>query len=94
MTRRVSVESCKNGPERIDLLVVAFDKQLVEGKEQEITLGEKALSFPGGTKPADMLDTIREAGEQIEEAAANAKEIREELNRELQEEANNEMEAD
>ena len=85
MGARVSVESCRNGPERIDLVVVAWDKQLVEGKETEVSLGETTLSFAGGTKPADMLDTIRKAGEQIEEAAAKAKEIRDELNKELQE---------
>ena len=83
---RVSVESCKNSPERVDVLVTAWDKQMVEGKPQEVPLGEKALSFPGGTRPADMLDSIREAGEQIEEAAAQAKEIRTELNQLLQEE--------
>jgi len=82
---RLSVESTKNSPERVDILVVAWDKQLVEGQEQEVPLGEKALSFPGGTKPRDMLDAIREAGEQIEEAAAQAKEIRTELNQLLQE---------
>ena len=82
--KRVSVESVRNSPERVDVLVVAWDKQLIEGQEQEVPLGEKALSFPAGTKPADMLDKIREAREQIEEAAARAKEIREELNRELQ----------
>ncbi len=85
MTKRISVESVKNSPERVDVLVVAWDKQMVEGKEQELPLGEKALTFPGGTKPADMLDQIREAGEQIEEVANQAKEIREELNKELQE---------
>lgn len=84
--KRVSVESCKNGPDRIDLLVVAWDKQEVEGQEQEVPLGEKALSFPGGTKPRDMLDAIKEAGEQIEEAANQAKETRTELNKLLQEE--------
>ena len=83
-TKRVSVESCRNSPEQVQLMVVAWDTQLVEGKAQEIPLGEKSLSFPGGTKPADMLDAIREAGKQIEEAAAQAKEIREELNKELQ----------
>ena len=86
MGKRVSVESVKNSPERVDVLIVAWDKQIVEGKEQEVPLGEKALSFPGGTKPVDMLDKIREAGKQIEEAATQAKEIREELNKELQEE--------
>ncbi|MBA7481126.1 hypothetical protein ES707_16596 [subsurface metagenome] len=85
--KRISVESVKNSPDRVDLLVVAWDKQVVEGKPQEVPLGEKALSFPGGTKPADMLDFIREAGEQIEEAANQAKEIRTELNQLLQEEA-------
>lgn len=85
-TKRVSVESVKNSPERVDVLVVAWDKRM-EGKEEiEFPLGEKALSFPGGTKPSDMLDKIREAGEQIEEAATQAKEIREELNKELSEE--------
>jgi len=84
---RVSVEKVRNSPDRVDLLVVAWDKQEVEGKEQEVPLGEKALSFPSGTKPADMLDSIREAGEQIEEAANQAKEIRAELNKALQEEA-------
>ncbi len=86
MSKRVSVESVKNSPERVDVFVVAWDKQLVEGKEQEVPMGEKSLSFPGGTKPADMLDAIREAGEQIEEAANQAKEIRTELNKELREE--------
>ncbi len=84
--KRLSVESVKNSPDRVDLLVVAWDKQVVEGKGQEVPLGEKALSFPGGTKPADMLDSIREAGEQIEDAANQAKEIRTELNQLLQEE--------
>lgn len=84
---RVSVESVRNSPERVDLIVVAWDKQLVEGQEQEVPLGEKALAFPPGTKPRDMLDAIREAGEQIEEAADQAKEIRTELNELLQEEA-------
>ncbi len=86
MTKRISVESCRNSPESIQLMVVAWDEQEVEGKPQEVPLGEKALTFPGGTKPKDMLDTIREAGEQIEEAAANAKEIRTELNALLLEE--------
>lgn len=86
MKHRISVESVKNSPERVDVLVVAWDKQMVEGQEQEVPLGEKALSFPGGTKPADMLDGIKEAGEQIEEAASQAKEIRTELNQLLQEE--------
>ena len=85
-TKRVSVESCKNSPERIDIIVVAWDKRMEDDKEVEFPLGEKTLSFPGGTKPSDMLDKIREAGEQIEEAAAQAKEIREELNKELSEE--------
>lgn len=84
--KKVSVESVKNSPERVDILVVAWDKKM-EGKEEvEFPLGEKALSFPFGTKPSDMLDAIREAGEQIEEAAAQAKEIRTELNQLLQEE--------
>ena len=82
--KRISVESCRNSPERIDLMVVAWDEQEVEGKAQEVPLGEKALAFPAGTKPKDMLEKIREAGEQIEEAAANAKEIRTELNELLQ----------
>ena len=86
MKSRISVESVRNGPERVDINVVAWDKQMVEGKEQEVPLGEKPLSFPGGTKPADMLDAIREAGEQIEAAAAQAKETRTELNKLLQEE--------
>ncbi len=85
-TKRVSVESCKNSPDRVDILVVAWDKKM-EGKEEvEFPLGEKSLSFPGGTKPRDMLDSIREAGEQIEEAANQAKETRTELNKLLQEE--------
>lgn len=83
--KRVSVESCRNSPDSVQLMVVAWDKQEVEGKMQEVPLGEKALTFPGGTKPADMLDTIREAGEQIEQAADQAKEIRAELNKALQE---------
>lgn len=82
--KRVSVESVKNSPERVDLLVVAWDTQKVEGESQEVPLGEKALSFPGGTKPADMLDAIKEAGEHIEEAADQAKNIRAELNELLQ----------
>lgn len=86
MTKRVSVESVKNSPERVDILVVAWDKKKVEGKMQEVPLGEKSLSFPGGTKPKDMLKSIREAGVQIEEAATQAKEIRTELNKELSEE--------
>ncbi|GAI92464.1 unnamed protein product, partial [marine sediment metagenome] len=84
--KRISVESVRNSPESIQLIVVAWDKQKVEGKMQDVPLGEKATTFPGGTKPADMLDKIREAGEQIEEAAAQAKEIRTELNQLLQEE--------
>ena len=84
--KRISVESVRNSPEQVNIMVVAWDKQMVEGKEQEIPLGEKSLTFRGGTKPADMLDAIREAGEQIEEAAAQAKEIRTELNKLLQEE--------
>ena len=84
---RVSVESCKNSPERIDILVMAWDKKLEGGQEVEFPLGEKTLSFPGGTRPTDMIDSIREAGGQIEETAARAKEIREELHQELQEEA-------
>jgi len=83
--KRVSVESVRNSPERVDVLVVAWDKQMVENKEQEVPLGEKSLSFPGGTKPADMIDAIKEAGEQIEEAANQAKETRTELNKLLQE---------
>uniref|UniRef100_A0A6M3XZ86 Uncharacterized protein n=1 Tax=viral metagenome TaxID=1070528 RepID=A0A6M3XZ86_9ZZZZ len=83
--KRVSVESVRNSPDQVQLLVVAWDTRGVEGKEQEVPLGEKALTFPGGTRPADMLDAIREAGEQIEETAARAKEIRAELNRLLQE---------
>lgn len=84
MKYRVSVESCKNSPERVAILVVAWDKRK-EGKETvEFPLGEKSLSFPGGTKPVDMLAAIREAGKQIEEAATQAKEIRTELNKELQ----------
>ncbi len=86
MTKRVSVESVKNGPERIDILVVAWDKQMVEGKPQEVPLGEKSISFPGGTKPADMLDSIKEAAKQIEESANQAKETRTELNKLLEEE--------
>ena len=85
MGKRVSVESVSNGPEQISIMVVAWDKKLVEGKEQEAPLGEKALTFPSGTKPTDMLDAIREAGEQIEEVANQAKEIRTELNQLLQE---------
>lgn len=85
--KRVSVESVRNSPERVDVLVTAWDKQKIEGKLQEVPLGEKAISFPSGTRPADMLNSIREAGEQIEEAANQAKEIRTELNQLLQEEA-------
>jgi len=84
---RISVESCKNSPDRVDILVVAWDKKVVEDQEQEVPLGEKALTFPGGTKPKDMLDAIKEAGEQIEEAANQAKEIRTELNQLLQKKA-------
>lgn len=83
---RLSVESVRNSPEQVQLMVVAWDKQKVEGKEQDVPLGEKALAFPGGTKPAGMLEDIRKAGEQIEEAAAQAKDIRTELNKLLQEE--------
>ena len=86
MKSRISVESVKNGPDRIDINVVAWGKLMEEGKEIEVPLGEKPLSFPGGTKPSDMLDAIREAGEQIEASANQAKEIRAELNRKLQEE--------
>jgi len=81
---RVSVESCRSSQEQIQLMVVAWGKQMVNGKQQEVPLGEKSLSFPGDTKPADMLDAIREAGEQIEEAANQAKGIREELNKLLE----------
>lgn len=84
---RISVESVRNSPDRVQVLVVAWDKQLVEGKEQEVPLGEKSLTFPGGTKPRDMLDSIKEARVQIEEAASEAKEIRIELNELLAEEA-------
>ena len=84
--KRVSVESCRAGSEAIQLNVVAWEMQLIEGKDQEVPIGEMSLSFPPGTKPVDMLDRVREAGEQIAEAATNAKEIREELNKELQEE--------
>jgi len=86
-TKRVSVESVRNSPERIDVLVTAWDKRMEGKQEVEFPLGEKSIPFPGGTKPTDMLDAIREAGEQIEEAAAQAKEIREELNKELLKEA-------
>lgn len=86
---RISVESVRNNPERVDILVVAWSKQLVEGKEQEVPLGEKSLSFPSGTKPLDMLDKIKEAGEQIKEAANQAKETRVELNKLLQAEGKN-----
>jgi len=79
--KRVSVESCRNSPEQVQIMVVAWDTQKVEGKSQEVPLGEKSLTFPGGTRPADMLDAIREAGEQIEAAATQAKDIRTELNR-------------
>jgi len=85
-TKRVSVEDCKNSQERIDIIVVAWGKRMEGKKEVEFPLGEKFLSFPGGTKPSDMLDSIREAGKQIEEAAARAKEIRTELNKELSKE--------
>lgn len=85
-TKRVSVESVRNSPERVDVLVVAWDKRVEEGQEVEVPLGEKSLTFPAGTKPRDMLDAIREAGEQIAEAAAEAKEIRTELNQLLTEE--------
>lgn len=84
--KRVSVASVTNGPDRIDLLVVAWDTLEVEGREQEVPLGEKSVSFPAGTKPADMIDAIKEAGEQIEEVAAQAKEIRTDVNRLLQKE--------
>ena len=87
MKKRVSVESVRNGPERIDIIVVAWGKQTVEGKEQEVPLGEKALSFPSGTKPKDMLTAIKEARDQIQEAADQAKTVRSELNKLLQEEA-------
>jgi len=85
--KRISVESVRNSPESIQLMVVAWDKQKVEGELQDVPLGEKSLTFPGGTKPADMLDSIREAGKQIEGAADQAKEIRTELNKLLQEKA-------
>lgn len=84
--KRVSVENVRNSPDQVRVLVVAWDKQMVEGKEQEVPLGEKSISFPGGTKPRDMLDSIREARKQIEEAASQAKEIRAELNQLLLEE--------
>jgi len=85
-TKRVSVESCKSGLDRVDIIVVAWDKRKEGKKTVEFPLGEKGLSFPGGTKPRDMLDSIREAGEQIEEAATQAKEIRTEINQLLSEE--------
>lgn len=86
MKKTVSVENVRNSPERIDILIVAWGTQLIEGKDQEVALGEESLSFPGGTKPADMISAIRESEGRIRERAAQAKEIREELNRELQEE--------
>jgi len=81
---RISVESVRNGPEKVELVVVAWDTQEVEGKPQEVALGEKVLAFKSGTKAADMLADIREAGRQIEEASEQAKEIRAELNQRLQ----------
>ncbi|GAI84029.1 unnamed protein product, partial [marine sediment metagenome] len=44
--KRVSVESVRNSPEQISIVVVAWDKQKVEGKMQDVPLGEKALTFP------------------------------------------------
>ncbi len=85
-TKRISVESCRNSPESIQLMVVAWDEQEVEGKPQEVPLGEKSLTFAVGTKPKDMLKAIKEAGKQIEETAAQAKAIRTDLNKLLQEE--------
>lgn len=83
--KRVSVESVRKNPENIVLNVVAWDTVKVEGKDQEVPLGEKTLTFQDGTKPEAMLATIREAGEQIQEAADQAKNIRTELNELLQE---------
>jgi len=85
MKRRVSVESCRSGPEVIQLMVSVFETQKVEGQDQEVPIGEMSLSFPAGTKPADMLDKIRDAGKQIEAAADEAKATRAELNKLLKE---------
>lgn len=84
--KRISVESVRSSPEQVQLMVVAWDKQVVEGEEQEVPLGEKSLSFPGGTKPNKMLKAIREAGAEIEAVANQAKEIRKELNELLEKE--------
>jgi len=79
--KRVSVESVRNSPEQVQIMVVAWDTQKVEGQDQEVALGEMKLTFPAGAAPADMLVGIREAGAKIEETAARAKDIRTELNR-------------
>ena len=86
MKNRVSVESVKEGPDRIDVLIVAWGKQKVEGKDQEVPLGEKAMSFPAGTSKADIVKAIKEAAVEIEQAAAHAKATRTELNKLLKEE--------
>jgi len=84
--RRISVESVTQNPEKVDILVVVWEKQMVEGVEKEVVIGEKALTFPGGTEAKDMLPAIEEAGEQVQEAASQAKKIRTDLNQLLQEE--------
>lgn len=86
MKKRVEVSSVVEGPQRIDMMIVAYETREVEGKEEEIPIGENALSFPKGTKPKDMVKPIREAAKAIEDAAAEAKKTREDVNKLLNEE--------
>jgi len=80
-TKRTSIESCKSSPEKIDLLVVVWDKRVIDGEERDIPLGEQSLSFSSDTKPKDMIAIIKDAGKDIEDAATQAKDIRAELNK-------------
>lgn len=84
MGRRTEVSGVAIGDTRVNLHVTVYETAMVEGKEQEVAIGEKFVEADTKASIAELQAVVVDAGKQVEERADLAKTTREALNAALQ----------
>jgi len=78
--RRVSVEGVRSSPQEHNVHVVVYEEQTVDGKPQEVPIGERFITIKADTIVSAILPQIRKAEREIVELAEKARNLRQELN--------------
>lgn len=81
--RRISIESLTKASQNTHYSVVVWEKQIVEGQEQEIPIGEKQFALSNSLTKQQVIVEVRKVGKEIETLADQAKIERVELNKVL-----------